>query len=218
MRHRAAPVNVDMMVIIYHLWAMPMTKAERWSRTHETLRLSAAKLLRERGLSMPSVADVMKGAKLTVGGFYGHWESKEALFDEVLRDAFRVMRGRLLEELPGDDPRARLTQALRRYLSRAHRDHVTSGCPMPSAVSDVAVLGEPYRTTLTTELDALAAELGEVAGPLGGKQLALGLIALMVGGLTLARATQGTPLSDTILEASRAVGYAALEGVERTSR
>lgn len=191
---------------------MPLTKAERWSRTHQTLRLTATKLLRQQGLSLPSVADVMKGAQLTVGGFYGHWESKEALFDEVLRDAFRTMQARLLTELPGDDPRERLVQALRRYLSRSHRDHVEVGCALPSCLSDVAVLGDPYRTTLATEMDAMATELGKVAGPLGGKKLALGLIALMVGGLTLARATHGTPLSDAILEASRALGYRALAG------
>ena len=80
----------------------PLSKAERWERTHETLRLTAARLLRTRGLRLPSVADVMKGAKLTVGGFYGHWESKEALFEEALREALRGNWSTLVEQSRGE--------------------------------------------------------------------------------------------------------------------
>lgn len=189
---------------------MAMTKAERWTKTHEAVRATAGKLLRARGLSLPSVAEVMKGAQLTVGGFYGHWDSKEALFDEAFRDTYRGMCERILHDLPGEQPRDRVVNVVRRYLSRSHRDGVETGCPLPSTLSDVAVLGDPYRTTLAEELDGFAAELGKVAGPLGGKKLGLGLVALMVGGLTLARATRGTPLSDAVLEASRALAYAAL--------
>lgn len=190
---------------------MSTTKAERWERTHERLRETAAHLLRTRGLILPSVADVMKGAKLTVGGFYGHWDSKEALFDEVLRDTFRGVRENLMRDLTGESPRDRLVLAVRRYLSRTHRDSPDWGCPLPAALSDVMVLGEPYKTTLVEELDALASELGKVAGPLGGKKLALGLVAVMVGGLALSRATRGSPVSDAVLEASRALAYAAID-------
>jgi len=193
----------------------PLSKAERWERTHETLRLTAARLLRTRGLRLPSVADVMKGAKLTVGGFYGHWESKEALFEEALREALRGNWSTLVEQSRGETTKERLTWILRRYLSRSHRDNPEAGCPLPSTLSDISVLGEPYQKAFAEEVEALAAGLGDVAGPLGGKELALGLFALMVGGLSLARATAGTPLSDAILTASRALAYAALERAEQ---
>jgi TetR/AcrR family transcriptional regulator, transcriptional repressor for nem operon len=193
----------------------PVSKAERWERTHEALRLTAARLLRTRGLRLPSVADVMKGAKLTVGGFYGHWESKEALFEEALRDALRGNWRKLVEEARGETAKERLTWILRRYLSRSHRDAPEAGCPLPSTLSDIAVLGDPYRKAFAEELESLVEALTEVAAPLGGKQLALGLVALMVGGLALARATDGTPLSDSILAASRALAYAALDRAEQ---
>ncbi len=191
-----------------------VAKAERWARTHAQLRLTAAQLLRTRGLRLPSVADVMKGAQLTVGGFYGHWASKEALFEEALREAMRSNL-QLIELARGETAKDRLVSIVRRYLSRAHRDTPEAGCPLPTTLGDVAVLGEPYRSAVAEELEAMVANLGRVAEPLGGKQLALGLLALMVGGLSLARATEGTPLSDAILSASRALAQTALERAEQ---
>lgn len=193
----------------------PVSKAERWERTHTRIRQEAARLLRTRGLRLPSVAEVMASASLTVGGFYGHWDSKEALFEEALRETLRANQAHLLGLARGDSPRDRLASIARRYLSRAHRDAPEAGCPLPAAIGNVSALGEPYRHALVEELETFAAELGKLSGPLGGKQLALGLFALMVGGLTLARATAGTPLSDSILAASKALALAALERAEQ---
>lgn len=193
----------------------PISKAERWERTHAQIRQAAALLLRTRGLRLPSVADVMKGAKLTVGGFYGHWDSKESLFAEALGETLRGNWAQLLAASRGETARERLAALVRRYLSRAHRDAPELGCPLPTTLSDVAVLGEPYRGAVAGELEAFLAGLGKVAEPLGGKQLVLGLVALMVGGLSLARATEGTPLSDAILAASRALALATLERAEQ---
>lgn len=192
-----------------------LSKAARWERTHAQIRQAAARLLRTRGLRLPSVADVMKGAQLTVGGFYGHWESKEALFAEALRATLRDNWDLLIESARGETARERLTSIVRRYLSRPHRDSPEIGCPLPTTLGDVSVLGEPYRGAVAEELEGFVAGLGRVADPLGGKQLALGLLALMVGGLSLARATEGTPLSDAILSASRALAVAALERAEQ---
>lgn len=195
-----------------------VSKAERWERTHTQLRRTAATLLRTRGLRLPSVAEVMQGAQLTVGGFYGHWASKEALFEEALRETLRGSWGQVVEQARGDTARERLQSIARRYLSRAHRDTPELGCPLPTTLGDVAVLGEPYRGAVAEELEALVAGLGRVAEPIGGKQLALGLFALMVGGLGLARATAGTALSDAILTASRALAQAALERAEQRAQ
>ncbi|HEY0136277.1 MAG TPA: TetR/AcrR family transcriptional regulator, partial [Nannocystis sp.] len=191
-----------------------LSKAERWAQTHTRIRQEAARLLRTRGLRLPSVAEVMAGAKLTVGGFYGHWDSKEALFEEALRDSFRGNWAQLIEHARGDTTRERHAAIVRRYLSRAHRDNPARGCPQPAAMGDAAALGGPYRDALAEEIEAIVADFARVAGPLGGKQLVLGLFALMVGGLSLARATAGTPLSDAVLTASRALALAALEHAE----
>ncbi|MBL9104073.1 MAG: TetR/AcrR family transcriptional regulator [Myxococcales bacterium] len=196
----------------------PSSKAERWARTHGEIRAAAARLLRTRGLRLPSVAEVMQAAERTVGGFYGHWDSKEALFADALRDTMRGNWARLAELARGDTARERLGAIIKRYLSRAHRDAPELGCPLPSTLSDVAVLGEPYRGVVAEELEQFVAILQREAGDLGGRQLALGLLALMVGGLSLARATEGTPLSDAVLAASRALALAALERAEEQEK
>ena len=53
----------------------------------EAIAASAVALLRERGIKASSVMDVMKGAGLTVGGFYSHYDSREDLFVETLLNA-----------------------------------------------------------------------------------------------------------------------------------
>ena len=194
--------------------AETLTKAERWERTHAQLRGIASRLVKTRGLRLPSLAEVMQGAKLTVGGFYGHWASKEALFVEALRAAMHGNWNLMIQASRGDTARERMVGVVRRYLSRTHRDLPAEGCPLPAVLGDVAALGEPYSGALAEELEAMATRLGQSAGPIGGKQLALGLLALMVGGLSLARATAGTPLSDAVLNASRALAKAALEHAE----
>lgn len=193
----------------------PLSKAARWQRTHTQILEAAARLLRARGLRLPSVADVMAGAKLTVGGFYGHWPSKEALFEEALRDVMRGNWTKLFESARGETARERVASVVRRYLSRQHRDAPEQGCPLPMTLGDISQLGEPYRGALAEELGPIVDGLTELTGELGGRQLALGLFALMVGGLAVARATEGTPLSDAVLTASRALAVAALEQAEQ---
>jgi len=192
----------------------PLSKAERWEKTHAEIQRAAAKLMRSRGLRLPSVADVMKGAKLTVGGFYGHWESKEALFEEALRATLREGWGELIASARGETAKERLGSIVRRYLSRAHRDAPETGCPLPATLTDISLLGDPYRGAFAEELEGVVGELGRLSASLGGKDLALGLFALLVGGLSVARATEGTPISDQVLASTRALALAALDRAE----
>ena len=97
-------------------------RAEQKERSHESILESAARLVREKGISGAGVAEVMKGAALTVGGFYAHFASKDALVDETLRRTGAGLRERLfarIEEKPEAD---RAEVLLKRYLSADHRD------------------------------------------------------------------------------------------------
>lgn len=81
-------------------------KVKRRERSHETILESAARLVRERGISGASIADVMKGAGVTVGG--AHFASKEELVDEALRRACATLTDGLfakLDEKPHAGPR-----------------------------------------------------------------------------------------------------------------
>jgi TetR/AcrR family transcriptional repressor of nem operon len=192
-------------------------KAEQKERSHETILDSAARLLRERGIAGARVADVMKGAGLTVGGFYAHFTSKEALIDEALRRTAAAMRERLFARLDEKPAADRAEVVLKRYLSAAHRDEFVRGCPLPAVVGEVGTTAPEHAEVLAEQIDAMARELEAHLSPTPGagvprRYLALGLVATMVGGLSLARALRGTALSDEILKACRALGAAAARG------
>src|SRR5260221_8147023 len=98
-------------------------KAQQKERTHDAILGSAARLLRSKGIAGARVADVMSGAGLTVGGFYAHFASKEALVDEVLRLTATRLRERLFSGLEVKDEPDRAEVVLKRYLSASHRDN-----------------------------------------------------------------------------------------------
>jgi TetR/AcrR family transcriptional repressor of nem operon len=188
-------------------------KAEKKARSRSSILESSARLLRARGIVGARVADVMEGAGLTVGGFYAHFASKEALVDETLAETARRMRERLFEGLAEKPAADRAEVVLKRYLSVAHRDEVDGGCPFPSVAGEVGTSAPEHAPALARELDAMAKALeAELPPELGRarRDRALGLAALMIGGLMLARATRGTPLSDELVRACRALGRAAL--------
>src|SRR5262249_16502258 len=185
------------------------TKQKEKSR--EAIANSAAALLRERGIKASSVMDVMKGAGLTVGGFYNHFDSKEELFVEALRNAASATWNFLLKSAKGASPRARALSVIRRYLSREQRDNKETGCLLPCAAPEVAREGEPYRSALEKELSDCAGLVADIleAGA-EGREKALGLIALMYGALSLSRAVAGTRISDEFLRAGKKLGEQSL--------
>jgi TetR/AcrR family transcriptional repressor of nem operon len=186
-------------------------KREQKARSHASILASAARLLRERGISGARVADVMEGAGLTVGGFYAHFDSKETLIDQTLAETSRELRARLFSGLAQKPKGARALVALKRYLSAEHRDDPAHGCPFPAVVGEIAS-GQAHSHALTEQVEALARELGEhvPARPnLSRRQLALALVATMYGGLALARALRGSAISDEMLRACRALGALA---------
>jgi TetR/AcrR family transcriptional regulator, transcriptional repressor for nem operon len=191
-------------------------KAERKERSHETILESAARLLREKGISGARVADVMQGAGLTVGGFYAHFSSKDALVDEALRRTGAALRNHLFARLDEKPEADRAEVILKRYLAAAHRDaSSTPGCPLPAVVGEVGTSAPQHREVLAEQVETMAAGLAEhlPAGRLIPRRLmAIGLVALMYGGLSLARALRGTELSDEMLRACRTLGAAAIRG------
>lgn len=190
-------------------------KADQKQRSHETILESAARLIRERGIGGARVADVMQGAGLTVGGFYAHFASKEALIDEALRRTGQQMRQRLFANLDAKPFAQRAEVILKRYLSAAHRDEAERGCPLPAVVGEVATSEREHRSVLGAEIEAMAEQLQTqllTPSTLTSRQLSLGLIALMYGGLALARALAGSELSDEVLRACRALGTSAAHG------
>jgi len=181
-----------------------VSKDEQKAQTHEEILRSAAELLRQRGIGGSSVADVMRGAGLTVGGFYAHFSSKESLIAATLTRALGEQWGRLMVGLDEVPVEQRLRRVVGRYLSVRHRDEVALGCPLPAVLSEMPAQGEEVRGAFAESFEG---HVGRLSGALGdGEDLdrALALVALLGGALTLSRALKGSPLSERILRAAKA--------------
>ncbi|WP_425826174.1 TetR family transcriptional regulator [Streptomyces fractus] len=163
---------------------------------------TASRLFREQGTHV-SVADVMKAAGLTHGGFYKQFASKEALVDEATAHAFAEVSGR---RAAADQGRRELIDA---YLAADHRDNAAAGCPVAGLAADIArgagdaEARRTYAEGVTAFADLLAgADGGEGGGEGDGRADGLAQLSTLVGALVLARATKGSPVSEEILAAA----------------
>ncbi|MFL5373308.1 MAG: TetR/AcrR family transcriptional regulator [Myxococcales bacterium] len=166
------------------------------ARTRRSAVAAASRLFRQHGIEAVSVADVMAAVGLTAGGFYRHFDSKEALLKEACAEAF-AQSG--LARQPGNSPGA----ILRRYLSKAHRDAPSVGCPLPALASDMPRQPGGVRRTYTDGVRGALARVGEVV-PGADARVRLALLCSMVGAVALARAVDDEELSEAVLrETSR---------------
>ena len=171
--------------------------------TRRRIVAAAAERIREQGLEGPSVAQVMADAGLTVGGFYAHFDSRDALVAEALAQTLGDQIQRWLEWLPDLPPAERRQQAARGYLSRRHRQTGAERCPIPAIASEVERADPRIRAVVAEHLDEWVNALTDPAEA-DGRRHALGAVATMVGALTLARALGDTPFSDELLAAAKA--------------
>jgi TetR/AcrR family transcriptional repressor of nem operon len=170
-------------------------------------------------MSHTTVADVMAAADLTIGGFYAHFPSKEALAEAAIHEGLQERRELFLARSDHGDWRDRLASALAGYFTADHRDNLKTACPMPMAAADAARDGLAVGA-LVDEMERMAEAFQTGRDPdhdAAPREAALGSLALMIGGMIVARATRGTPLSDEMLGAARAFGDAALAALARRS-
>jgi TetR/AcrR family transcriptional repressor of nem operon len=191
---------------------MPRVSRLQTDKNRAAIEVVAARLFQEQGINGVSVAEVMGAAGLTHGGFYGHFDSKEALAAVACFKAFEQSAARRAEKIArnDNDPGAALAEITDVYLGREHRDNPGTGCPALALAGDIAreAEGKPVRAAYLESLKHMLAtftQLESTAGASDPEQAAQMRLALLVGTLTLARATAGDPLSDAILEAGRAL-------------
>jgi AcrR family transcriptional regulator len=173
---------------------------DKKAQTRERILNAASVALIARGPVEPSVNEIMGAAGLTVGGFYAHFDSKEALmleaFNQLLGER-RDMVAKIDDQLPGEERRALLAAF---YLSRKHRDAEDHACPLPTAIGEMARLSDDFRGALSEHIELMVAQL---ASSPEETDKTLADIALMLGGLALARALGPGELSDRVLRAAK---------------
>lgn len=184
---------------------MKVSRAEA-AQNRERIVETAAKLFRERGFDGIGVADLMKSAGMTHGGFYGHFASKEDLMAQACVRAQETGLN-ALRQVAEHDPENALAIIVSSYLSPAHRDQTGDGCVLAALGADAARHGTPLRATFTHAVRAtidLLARLVTGRSKHAKRQRALAIYASMVGAIVLARAVDDEELSGEILESVRA--------------
>ena len=159
----------------------------------------AAKLFREKGYDGIGVADLMKNAGLTHGGFYGHFASKEDLMIEAselaLKKSLAGWQGKTMPDIVDS------------YLTTHHRDAPGGGCPAAAMGQDVARMqpgAQPAFTQATKKQFELLAGLLPDGVPEERRQQAIATFSAMVGAMVLARTVDDAALSAEILDAVKA--------------
>ena len=174
--------------------------------THARIVRKASVRLREKGAHGIGVADLMKEAGLTHGGFYAHFDSREALVIEAFAYAMDRSTERwrkLAEQTPPDK---RLATIVGSYLTPLHRDDPGHGCAVPTLGAEIARESPKTRKAFAAKLeqmvDMLAEQIPDVPRKAARKQ-AMATIATMMGTLVLARVAGNGEFSDEVLGAGR---------------
>jgi TetR/AcrR family transcriptional repressor of nem operon len=179
-------------------------------KTRAKIVRAAAKVFRREGYHAAGVDKVMEEAGLTSGGFYAHFESKEALLAAILEPTAAEVGARRDKELEGVASRASVEAFIERYLAPGHMRNTEEGCPLPALASEVARAGRPVRESFEAVVRGFAARLREVAGGNLSEDQALAIVALCVGGLGIARAVKDDALGERILASCRDLARAGL--------
>jgi TetR/AcrR family transcriptional repressor of nem operon len=173
---------------------------------------NTSRLIREKGPERVTVPEVMASAGLTHGGFYRHFASKDDLLAQALAAAFterRAAMDQIADEPAPPGAGSALNAFLATYLSELHRDHPANGCPAAAVAADAARAepGSSLRTAFTAGVRDLAEGLHRLNGSSGRDADAgdrpLAELALLVGAVLLARASDDAALSRDILDEAR---------------
>jgi TetR/AcrR family transcriptional regulator, transcriptional repressor for nem operon len=172
---------------------------------HEAIISTASRMLREQGIQGVSVADLMKAAGLTHGGFYRHFASKEALVAEATSAAFDARLALLNEKAVHKGHKVALEEFVAEYLSQRHIENPGMGCPIAAYGAEVAHEGAVVRTVFNDGVDRLAEWMsGGLSTKIEDRKgKAAQLLCLMVGAIVTARATGDRSWTREILRQAR---------------
>jgi TetR/AcrR family transcriptional regulator, transcriptional repressor for nem operon len=170
---------------------------EQVTENRRTILEAAGRLFKERGFETVTVAEIMKAAGLTHGGFYGYFTSKDELIAEALADAMtRTTTGPL-----GD-----LVTYAKNYLTPILRDDRARGCPTAAFAAEAIRQTGSARAEMTTGIKQQIERFSRVASgetSAEKRRTAIGSWAAMVGAMILARASDDPALADEVLDQTR---------------
>jgi TetR/AcrR family transcriptional regulator, transcriptional repressor for nem operon len=192
----------------------------RKALTHDRILDTAARAIRRAGCGGVGVADIMKEAGLTHGGFYAHFPSRDALLVEALdragRDSVERIEARVARRTSKE--LSPLSALVRAYLSDEHAGNAEHGCPVAALVSEMPrqapEVQEAGRVRVSSLIECVRRCLPAGADP----QQALVITSTLVGALQLARAMGAGPQAKAVLKSSRDALLAQFDAPSLPSR
>lgn len=169
------------------------TNATRKEQSHERIVEVAARAIRRAGYRGVGVADIMKEAGLTHGGFYAHFASRDALLVEAMQQASRDNQAALSESITRRMAKghARFSALIWAYLHDTHLERADTGCVVAALASEMARQGDAVqqeaRRRVTYLVEFVRSALPEGVDPMQAEVIT----ATMVGALQLARTLGG---------------------------
>ena len=184
---------------------------EHKQETHTRIVRKASVRLREKGAHGIGVADLMKEAGLTHGGFYAHFDSREALVIEAFNYAMDRSTDRWRRMAEQTPPEKRFASIVETYLTALHRDDPGHGCAVPTLGPEIAREGAKARKAYAAKLDEMIEMMAEQLPELPRKvarRRAMAALSTMAGALVLARIAGTGEFSEEILDSGREAALA----------
>ena len=189
---------------------MNATKSRRSAQsrkeaTHDRIVEAAARAIRRSGYNGTGVAEIMKEAGLTHGGFYAHFESREGMLAEAADRAGADGMALLARVAAAAPPKKALEAMLRTYLSKEHLDAVETGCAVAALGSEMPRQAPKVRRAATRrikEMIDMVARHSPEWGQAGAHERALVTVATALGALVNARAVDDPKLSAAVRDAA----------------
>lgn len=197
---------------------MSATRSSRHQQSHERILDAAARAVRRAGVGGVGVAEVMKEAGLTHGGFYAHFESRDALLADALEHAGMQSNLRVRERMrvrmdAGETP---LRALVSEYLSEPHMDALELGCPVAAVGSDMQRAQDALREVSQRRVRGLATLVAEALPPESPAGSAWTIVATLVGALQMARVLGPEGGGQEVLQTCRDTLLAQYERPGRT--
>lgn len=189
------------------MYVMSRYPRQHKAETRRRILTAADRVMKARGMGAASVDAVMRDAGLTVGGFYAHFPSKEALAQQALLDGMEASVDRLLAALaPVPDGAPWVRALVDAYLAQADDPALEHACPLTLFLPDVARGSREFRNAFAERtgalLDRIAAHFPDVPG-MTRRQAALAVYSACVGAVVLARAVAAPEARARILAVTR---------------
>jgi TetR/AcrR family transcriptional regulator, transcriptional repressor for nem operon len=190
-------------------------RADHKQQTRERILRAAARRFRSHGSEGAGIGDLMRDLRLTHGGFYRHFDTKEDLFAEAFEQGLKEVGDRVTKAIGLASPGSELKALIDAYLDPDHCSNVAGGCPVAALASEVARRPRAARGAF---LQALRAHIRRMEKHLPAsnneeerRQKTIALFSGMAGTLTIARAFTDEQDRRAILEGARKFYLAAAQ-------